>query len=328
MQHTSPHQLSDDTALEVADTLAARRLYPAEPARVREEWADERDLPLELTGGAPDAILIRLVERFGLPQRLLVAPAAGDDDGAYRLLDDPRWLAAAREAGLRRLPIRVLEVEPAAADLLALVLNQQRPAGVAAQAGALEPLLEAGLTEEEVGRAAGMKKAQVAKLAKLSRLDPVLRQALREGAITPATAHAAAELPDLQPELAEDFEHEGKLTPAQVRRRADEAARAAVRLAEAEAAETSEAVDEAAADGAGSTADPELAEGASDTASAAGTERTPAAGDPAAVEWVRAQARALLLELDQVELPADLGARLAAVLDEIGRAPVVVAVPS
>ncbi|MBO0708477.1 MAG: ParB/RepB/Spo0J family partition protein, partial [Candidatus Dormibacteraeota bacterium] len=237
MQHSSRHELSDDTALELADTLAARRLYPPEPATVREEWADERDLPLNLQGGSPEAIQVRVVERFGLPQRLLVAPAVDDEDGRYRLLDDPRWLAAAREAGLRRLPIRVLELDPAAADLLTLVLNQQRPANVPAQAAALEPLLDAGLTEEEIGRAAGMKKAQVAKLAKLRRLDPVLRQALSDGAITPATAQAAAELPDLQPELTEDFESEGKLTPAQVRRRADEAAKAAARLAEEESAE-------------------------------------------------------------------------------------------
>lgn len=318
MQQTSRHQLSDDTALELADTLAARRLYPAEPAGVREDWADERDLPLELTGGAPDAILIRLVERFGLPQRLLVAPASGDEDGAYRLLDDARWLAAAREAGLRRLPIRVLDLEPAAADLLSLVLNQPRPAGVAAQAGALEPLLEAGLTEEEVARAAGMKKGQVAKLSKLHRLDPVLRQALDEGAITPATAHAAAELPELQPELVEDFEHEGKLTPAQVRRRAGEAARAAAQLAEAEVAQASaeRGTDTAVVQS------PEPEAGETGIASSAG------AGHAAALERVRAQARALLLELGRVELPADLGLRLAAVLDEIRRAPVTVRVPS
>lgn len=317
MQHSSPHELSDDTALELADALAARRLYPAEPPTIREDWADERDLPLNLAGGAPDPIQIRVVERFGLPQRLLVAPAADDEDGAYRLLDDPRWLAAAREAGLRRLPVRVLDLEPAAANLLTLVLNGLRPANVATQAAVLEPLLEAGLTEEEVGRAAGMKRAQVAKLAKLRQLDPVLRQALSDGAITPATAQAAAELPDLQPELTEDFESEGKLTPAQVRRRADEAAKAAARLAEAEAAAAG--VDVAAE------AEEVEAPGRADAEGA-----VPDAADPfgfapgggaAALERVRAQARALLSELNRVELPPELVARLAAVLDDIDRAP-------
>lgn len=314
MQHSSRHQLSDDTALELADTLAARRLYPAEPAPVREDWADERDLPLNLRGGAPDPIQIRVVERFGLPQRLLVAPAADEEDGAYRLLDDPRWLAAAREAGLRRLPVRVLQIDQAAADLLTLVLNQQRPANIATQAAALEPLLDAELTDEEIGRAAGMKKAQVAKLAKLRRLDPILRQALSDGAITPATAQAAAELPELQPELTEDFEREGKLTPAQVRRRADEAAKAAARLAEEEAETETDA-------GAETNAEEEEAVDP-------GAELLRVEGAGVTLERVRAQARALLLELGRVELPAELGARLAAVLDDIDRAPEPVAAPS
>lgn len=317
MQHPSRHELSDDTALELADTLAARRLYPPEPATVREDWADERDLPLNLQGGRPEAVQVRVVERFGLPRRLLVAPAVDDEDGRYRLLDDPRWLAAAREAGLRRLPVRVLELEPAAADLLTLVLNQQRPANVAAQAAALEPLLDTGLTEEEIGRAAGMKKAQVARLAKLRRLDPVLRQALSDGAITPATAQAAAELPDLQPELTEDFESEGKLTPAQVRRRADEAAKAAARPAEEEAADAAEP---AGAEEGDPAEDPSLDTGAFD--------ESRAGGGAVGLERVRAQARALLMELDRVELPGELASRLAAVLDEIGRAPELVAEPS
>ncbi|MFZ0218242.1 MAG: ParB/RepB/Spo0J family partition protein [Candidatus Dormiibacterota bacterium] len=321
MQHTSQHE-----SVELEDTLAgeiaARQLYPAEPPSVREEWVDDRELPLDLAGAEPDPVLIRVTERFGLPQRLLVAPVEGGDDGAYRLLGDPRWLAAAREAGLRRLPVRVLDVTSTNADLLTLVLNQQQPANTAAQLDALLPLLDAELSEEEIARAAGLRKQQVSRLSKLRRLDPILQQALRDGAITPPTASTAAELPDLQPELSAEFEREGKLTSGQVRRINEEAIRRAARLAELEAAERQAAGGDAAGTAAQSEVDAEAAVEAEPVAAPldAGEALLRELTGEQPIDRIQRQARELLEQLAGAELPPELRARLAAVLTEIERA--------
>lgn len=293
MQHTIQQRSADDTTLD--DELRDRQLFPSEPAAVREDWAADEELPLEVDGSEPDPVLIRIVERVGLPGRILVAPAEDAEDGAYRVLEDGRWLQASREGGMRRHPVRVLDVQGLAAELLVLVLNAPRPANVAAQAGALERLLDAGLSEEEIARASGMTKAKVHRLAGLLGLDPVLRQALREGSITPATAFTASELPELQAELAEEFEREGRLTGTQIRRVRERA-------------------------GSGSTG----AEGEPDADPGSDAEDghpgpNGETADPA--ERVRVQARELLQELGRTDFPGELRARLAAVLEDIERTP-------
>jgi ParB-like chromosome segregation protein Spo0J len=316
MQHTPQQRSADDTALDSA--LTDRRLFPLEPPAVREDWVDDDELPLEIEGSEPDPVLIRIAERVGLPGRILVAPAEDQEDGAYRVLEDGRWLQAAREGGMRRHPVRVLDVQGLPAELLVLVLNGQRPANVAAQAGALERLFAADLPEEEIARASGMTKAKVHRLAGLLGLDPILRQALEEGAITSATAFAAAELPELQAELAAEYEREGRLTSTQIRRVRE---RAGQTDAEAEGGDLNGADREAGgepptepADEDEHPADPP----ANGDAPAAARGESPGA-DPAL--RVRLQARELLDELGRTDFPGELRARLAAVLEDIERTP-------
>ena len=301
MQHTIQQRSADDTTLDAA--LRDRQLFPSEPAAVCEDWVADDDLPLEVEGAEPDPVLIRIVERVGLPGRLLVAPAEDAEDGAYRVLEDGRWLQAAREGGMRRHPVRVLDVQGLAAELLVLVLNAQRPTSVAAQAGALERLLDAGLSEEEIARASGMTKAKVHRLAGLLGLDPMLRQALREGSITSATAFTASELPELQAELAEEFDREGRLTGAQIRRVRERAGQGSDGEAASEEGE------------AGTSEGP--AEGPAERAASNGQAAEQA--DPG--ERVRLQARELLQELGRTDFPGELRARLAAVLEDIERTP-------
>lgn len=299
MQHTIQQRSADDTTLD--DELRERQLFPPEPAAVREDWADDDELPLEVEGSEPDPVLIRIVERVGLPGRILVAPAEDAEDGAYRVLEDGRWLQAAREGGMRRHPVRVLDVQGLAAELLVLVLNAQRPANVAAQAGALERLLDAQLSEEEIARASGMTKAKVHRLAGLLGLDPVLRQALREGSITPATAFTASDLPELQPELAEEFEREGRLTGAQIRRVRERAGQGS---SDSDGDGEGDGEPDADSDSAAEDGHPGL---------------NGQTADPA--ERVRVQARELLQELGRTDFPGELRARLAAVLEDIERTP-------
>lgn len=292
MQQTT-QQVNDD-AIDLEEELAELRLYPAEPMQPAERLLEEGELPYEQTGPEPEAAMLRLLERFGFPQRLLVAPAEEEGDGEYRILEQTPWLRAAREAGIERIPVRVLPARGLSAALLTLILNQPRAAAVAAQADALEQLLAAGISDGAVARAAGMTRAKVTRLAKLLELDPNLRRALREDAIKPNVAFAAAALPgDVQALLAADLEREGTLTAAQVKQVRDQIA-----LEEA-AAEREAAGEVLVEDGEPAVEAPATATGAT--------------------EQVRRQARELLRQLEQTDLPEELAARLAGVLEDIGR---------
>jgi ParB-like chromosome segregation protein Spo0J len=284
MLQTIQHD-ADDAEIDAEVEFTDLQLFPAEPAQVTELLVDEIQLPYDLIGAEPEAIMIRVAERFGLPQRLLVAPGDEDGDGQYRVLDDPRWVQVAREAGLGKVPVRVMHVSGLSTELLALVLGQQRPANVAAQVDALERLLEAGFTEEQIGRSSGMTKSKVHRLATLLLLDPMLRQALRESRLKPQVAFTAAGLAgDVQAELAATLDREGQLTSAQLKQ-------VCQRFGSEDAGV---AVEEASAP-----AEP----------AAAVTE------DP--TSRVRRQAHELLRDLSTTDLPLELRSKLAGVLEEI-----------
>jgi hypothetical protein len=262
------------------------QLFPSDPPAVTERLAGEDELPYDLAGAEPEPIHIRVVERFGLPQRVLVAPAAEEGDGEYRVLEDPRWVTAAREAGMGKVPVRALQVRGLAAELLVLILNQARPANVAAQVDALERLMAGGTSEDELARASGMTKSRVRRLAGLLELDPVLRQALAQNRIKAQVAFAAAALDgELQAELAATFEREGQLTGAQVKQTRERAA----------------------------------AEDAREQAAEEGEAPSPEPADDQALARIRRQARELLRSLRDTDAPQDLQARLATVVEELER---------
>lgn len=293
-------QTTQPTSLETE--LNDHRLFPHEPPAAVDKLVEEGQLPYQLPGAEPEAALVHLAERYGLPNRVLVAPKDDEEDGAYRVLDDVRWVQAAREAGLDSIPVRVLDVGGLAAELLVLMLAQPRPANVAAQIDALEELLAADISEGEIARAANMSMAKIRRLSLLMELDPVLRQALRDNQVKAPVAFTAAGLPaDVQAELVATFEREGQLTSTQVKQ-----------VRERMGAEGTE-------------------EGAN--AELIGDEQSEAvqrmleqaiAGRPAEdpAERLRRQTEELLQTLHQTELPDELGARLAAVLEDIQRVPV------
>jgi ParB-like chromosome segregation protein Spo0J len=194
-------------------------LLPADPPPSAEIWVEEDRLPYDLSGMAPSPALIRLVERFGLPERVLVTHAEDDADGDWQVLQGAHWLRAAREAGMRRIPVRAMELSHLSAAFLALVLNQPWPADVAAQADALQVLLEAGTSEERLARLSGLGRGRLRRLALLLELHPTLRQALRDGRLRPQLAFAAAGLSEVsQQALADLLEEEGELSSADLRR--------------------------------------------------------------------------------------------------------------
>jgi ParB-like chromosome segregation protein Spo0J len=203
------------------------RLFPNDPPPSCDLQADENRLPYDLSAPLPSAALVRVIERFGLPERPLVATRTADKDAEdgeagrdgeedeYQVLRGSAWIRAAREAGMDRIPVRALELPDLQAAFLALVLNQPQAADVAAQADALQVLLEAGLDEQDLARASGLGRGRLSRLGSLLELHPVLRQALREGCVRPPIAFAAAGLSSgSQDDLAALYQREGELSSA------------------------------------------------------------------------------------------------------------------
>jgi|SRR5215471_4437047 len=282
------------------------RLLPADPPATADIHVEERRLPYEPTVAGLSPAVVRVVERFGLLERPLVVALEEGDEEEFQVLSGARWLRAAREAGMDRIPVRALELSEVSAAFLALVMNQQWTADVAAQADALQALLEHGLDEEELARSSGLGRGRIRRLASLLELHPVLRQALRAGRLKPQVAFSAAGLsPTSQEQLAAIYEEEGELTSAHLRGLAEVGA--------PDGEQQSLAADE----GPALTIDDESDPAAIGEALAA--LRTAANGreDPAA--RARRQAQELLQTLEQASLPGELRQLVAEVVEELGR---------
>jgi ParB-like chromosome segregation protein Spo0J len=277
------------------------RLFPNDPPPSCDLQAEENRLPYDLSAPPPSPALVRVVERFGLPERPLVATRGEGEEEEYQVLRGGAWIRAAREAGLDRIPVRSLELPDLQAALLALVLNQPQAADVAAQADALQALLEAGVDEQDLARATGLGRGRLRRLGSLLELHPVLRQALREGCLRPQVAFAVSGLsPGSQDELAALYQQEGEVSSADLRR----------------VGEGASGPDGAAAPDLGTVAD-----GSAGVA----LDRDPAAGagsreDPAA--RARRQAAELLRTLEQTGIADEIRQRVAEVVEQLGRIPI------
>jgi len=273
------------------------RLFPADPPATADIQVEERRLPYEPTVAAFSPALSRVVERFGLPERPLVMALEDDGEEEFQVLSGARWIRAAREAGMDRIPVRAVELSEVSGAFLALVLNQQWTADVAAQADALQALLEHGLDEEELAKASGLGRGRVRRLSTLLELHPVLRQALRAGRLKPQVAFAAAGLsPESQEALAVVYEQEGELTTADLRNLPELATGDAEAEAEAE----------------GAAGDPPPAEDAGDGAGGLAGLPTVTASEDAATR-ARRQAEELLRTLEQAQVPGEIREQLSLV---------------
>src|SRR6266536_2982362 len=72
------------------------------------------------------AALAQSIREHGVIQPLIVSRRDGDGAGVYQLIAGERRLLAARQAGLKRVPVVVKEASPQALLELALVENLQR----------------------------------------------------------------------------------------------------------------------------------------------------------------------------------------------------------
>lgn len=151
------------------------------------------DIPIELLESEeakPSPQLVRAVQEHGIIVPLIVSPLSG---GRYRVVDGRRRLAAAVKAGLEKVPAILLsEGDVAAATIF---LHSTRGENPVAELKAMQALVRAGLSEEQIARAGYTTRQRIARLAKLNRLIPELFARTENGELPPSVAFEAASLP-------------------------------------------------------------------------------------------------------------------------------------
>ncbi len=140
------------------------------------------------------AELAASIREHGIIQPLIVTPGP---DGAYVLIAGERRLQAARQAGLRRVPVIERETTDQQRLELALIENLQR--------ADLNPLEEAeayrhlaeefGLSHEQIARRVGKSRAAVTNTMRLLQASRKVRQAVLHGEISEGHARALLGLP-------------------------------------------------------------------------------------------------------------------------------------
>ena len=123
------------------------------------------------------------IKQHGILQPLVVEPS---DEGRYKLQIGKRRMAAAKLAGLEKVPAMILDRPLESKDSLAirLVENLHREdLDPIDEAEAYETLREMGVKVSEIARRVGKNRPYVSHSMRLLRLHPKVREAIRQGNI-------------------------------------------------------------------------------------------------------------------------------------------------
>lgn len=149
----------------------------------------------------------------------------------WELIAGERRLRAAQMAGLTTVPCLPVESDESTSSLLALIENLQREdLDVWEEAAALRRLMEEfHLSQEEVGRKAGLSQSAVANKLRLLKLSPDIIETLRQAGLTERHARALLRLPTAEQQhcaLAHIIRHDLNVakTEAYIGRLCDQAA--------------------------------------------------------------------------------------------------------
>lgn len=132
--------------------------------------------------------LISSIREKGIIQPIIVRPKEGN----YELIAGERRLRAAKELGIREIPIIVKEVSDADALELSLIENIQREElNPIEEAKAFQRLIDGfGFTQEEVAKAVGKDRATISNTIRLLSLPKRVREMVVSGEL--AMGHARA----------------------------------------------------------------------------------------------------------------------------------------
>ena len=148
----------------------------------------------------PEALaeLAESIREHGVIQPLIVSRPKEAGAAPYQLIAGERRLLAARQAGLKRVPVIVREASPQALLELALVENLQRAdLGPLEEAAAFRGLSEEfGLTQEAIASRVGRSRSSVANSMRLLTLPDEIQTSLARGQITAGHARALLGIDD------------------------------------------------------------------------------------------------------------------------------------
>lgn len=141
--------------------------------------------------------LVQSIEQHGLLQPLVVKPNT-EVLGTYHIIAGERRYRAAKQVGMKEIPVIIHDVERKEAFILALTENMQREA--------LNPLEEAhallvlkdnfAFTQEELAKTLGKSRTAIANILRLMNLYTKAKQALQDNAITFGHAKVLLGAPD------------------------------------------------------------------------------------------------------------------------------------
>ena len=140
------------------------------------------------------------IREHGIIQPLIVSrPAAASGGAPFQLIAGERRLLAARQAGLKRVPVIVKEASPQALLELALVENLQRQdLGALEEASAFKRLGdEFKLTQEAIATRVGRSRSSVANSLRLLSLSEEIQTSLARGEISAGHARALLAIDDV-----------------------------------------------------------------------------------------------------------------------------------
>lgn len=139
------------------------------------------------------------IRRHGIIQPLTVRKLAS---GYYQIIAGERRWRAARMAGLREVPVVVIEADDRKAAELAMIENLQREdLNPMEEAAGFQSLVQSyHMTQEEAAEAVGKSRSAVTNALRLLTLSPAVKALVEDGSLS--AGHARALLP-LSPELQE-----------------------------------------------------------------------------------------------------------------------------
>ncbi len=145
--------------------------------------------------------LAESIAQYGLIQPVVVRRL---DSGYYQIIAGERRWRASRLAGLREIPVRVIQADDRRTAELALVENLQREdLNPIEEARGYKTLIEDyGLTQEEAARSVGRSRPAVSNALRLLSLSPAVLRLVEDGSLSAGHARALVPLTEERIQLA------------------------------------------------------------------------------------------------------------------------------
>lgn len=136
--------------------------------------------------------LCESVREHGIIQPLLIKPISGSSDGGYRIVAGERRYRAARMAGIKEVPVVILDLTEKEAAEISLIENLQREDlnPIEEAEGYARLMEEFGLTQEETADRIGKSRSAVANTLRLLNLPERVLELVKGGDLTSGQARA------------------------------------------------------------------------------------------------------------------------------------------